>query len=263
MDCMHARLPCPSPTPRAPPTSHCSNSCSSSQWCHPTISSSVVPFSSCPQSFPASGSFPMSQFFASGGQSIGISASASVPPMIKPMPPALEGGVLTTGPPGKSQGAVLRLQACGHLWQWPQESNIPSWPISSLALLCPLTHHPLISWAGEVSWVGLIHTVPQLQGIWSKTWWLSVGKTPLWFPKGRPGPWPFPWWLLRTDELNCVLTEADGAELVLLARHPSFPPSSWPLNSSINPWFLFSSRSWTRETGQSRWADKTYSFPFI
>ena len=72
----HARLPCPSPTPRA-----CSNSCPSSQWCHPTISSSVVPFSSCLQSFPASGSFPMSQFFASGGQSTGVSASASVLPV--------------------------------------------------------------------------------------------------------------------------------------------------------------------------------------
>ena len=72
----HARLPCPSPTPGA-----CSNSCPSSQWCHPTISSSVIPFSSCPQSFPASGSFPVSQLFASGGQSIGVSASASVLPM--------------------------------------------------------------------------------------------------------------------------------------------------------------------------------------
>ena len=67
----HTRLPYPSPSPGA-----CSNSCSSSQWCHPTISSSVVPFSSCLQSFPASGSFLMSQFFASGGQSIGVSASA-------------------------------------------------------------------------------------------------------------------------------------------------------------------------------------------
>ena len=58
-----------------------SNSCPSSRWCHPTISSSVVPFSSCPQSLPASGSFPMSQLFAWGGQIIGVSASASVPPM--------------------------------------------------------------------------------------------------------------------------------------------------------------------------------------
>ena len=69
-----ARPPCPSPTPRA-----CLNSCPSSWWCHTTISSSVVPFSSCLQSFPASGSFPVSQFLASGGQSIG--ASASVLPM--------------------------------------------------------------------------------------------------------------------------------------------------------------------------------------
>ena len=71
----HARPPCPSPTPRA-----CSNSWKSSWWCHPTISSSVIPFT-CLQSFPASGSFPMSQFFASDGQSIGVSASASVFPM--------------------------------------------------------------------------------------------------------------------------------------------------------------------------------------
>ena len=68
----HARLPCLLPAPRA-----WSNSCPSSQWWHPTISSSVVPFSTCLQSFPASGSFPMSQFFTSGGQSIGASASAS------------------------------------------------------------------------------------------------------------------------------------------------------------------------------------------
>ena len=70
----HARLPCPSLSPGV-----CSNSCPLSQWCHPTISSSVAPFSSCLQSFPASGSFPVSQLFTSGGQSIG--ASASVLPM--------------------------------------------------------------------------------------------------------------------------------------------------------------------------------------
>ena len=67
---------CPSPTPRVHP-----NSCPLSRWCHPSISSSVVPFSSCPQSFPASESFPMSQLFPSGGQSIGISALTSVLPM--------------------------------------------------------------------------------------------------------------------------------------------------------------------------------------
>ena len=72
----HARLPYPSPTPGA-----CSYSCPLSQWCHPTISSSVIPFSSCLQSSPASGSFPMSQFFTSGDQSIGVSASASVFPV--------------------------------------------------------------------------------------------------------------------------------------------------------------------------------------
>ena len=72
----HARPPCPSPNPRA-----CSNSCPSSRWCHPTTSSSVVPFSSRLQTFPASVSFLLSQLFASGGQSIGASASASVLPM--------------------------------------------------------------------------------------------------------------------------------------------------------------------------------------
>ena len=70
----HARLPCPSPSPGA-----CSNSCPWSQWCYPTISSSVILFS-CPQSFPDWGSFPMSQLFASGDQSIGVSASTSVLP---------------------------------------------------------------------------------------------------------------------------------------------------------------------------------------
>ena len=72
----HTRPSCPSSSLGA-----CSNSCPLNRWCHPTISSSVIPFSSCPQSFPASGSFPMSQFFSSGGQSIGASASATVLPM--------------------------------------------------------------------------------------------------------------------------------------------------------------------------------------
>ena len=72
----HARPPCPSPTPGV-----CLNSCPLCQWCHPTISSSVISFSSCLQSFPASGSFQMSQIFASDGQSIGVSTSTSVLPM--------------------------------------------------------------------------------------------------------------------------------------------------------------------------------------
>ena len=72
----HTRPPCPSPTPGVYP-----NPCPLSQWCHPTISSSVVPFSSCPQSFPASGPFQVSQLFESGGQIIGVSALTSVLPM--------------------------------------------------------------------------------------------------------------------------------------------------------------------------------------
>ena len=72
----HSRPPCPSPTPGVYP-----NPCPSSRWCHPAISSSVIPFSSCPQSLPASGFFPTSQLFAWGGQSIGVSASVSVLPM--------------------------------------------------------------------------------------------------------------------------------------------------------------------------------------
>jgi len=76
MDCSTPGFPCPSPTSRA-----CSNPCPLSWWCHPTISYSVVPFSSCSQSSPASGAFPMGHFFPSGGQSIGASVSASVLPM--------------------------------------------------------------------------------------------------------------------------------------------------------------------------------------
>ena len=74
----HPKLPCPSTSPRT-----CSNSCPLSRWCHPTISFSVIPFSSCPQSFPTSGSFQMSQFSTLGGQSIGTSTSESVLPMNK------------------------------------------------------------------------------------------------------------------------------------------------------------------------------------
>ena len=76
MNCSTPGLPVPSPTPGVYP-----NSCPLSRWCHPTISSSFVPFSSCPQSFPASGSFQMSQFFASGDQSVGVLPSMSVLPM--------------------------------------------------------------------------------------------------------------------------------------------------------------------------------------
>ena len=90
----HARPSCPSPTPRAYP-----NSCPVSRWCHPTISSSVVPFSSCPQSFPALGSFQMSQLSASGGQSTGVSGSTSVPSVNTQDWSPLECSIHITGTP--------------------------------------------------------------------------------------------------------------------------------------------------------------------
>ena len=126
----HARLPCLSATPRA-----CSNSYPSSRWCHPTISSSVIPFSSCLQSFPASGSFQMSQFFASGGQSIGVSASASVLPMnIQDWSPLGWTGWISLQSKGLSRvfsnttvqkyqlfGTQLSLWSNSHIHTWPLE----------------------------------------------------------------------------------------------------------------------------------------------
>ena len=109
------RFPCPSSAPGA-----CSDSCPLNWWCHPTISSSVVPFSSCLQSFPASGSFPMSQFFTSGGQCIGASASASVLPMnIQDWFPFRLTGLISLQPKGlksllqhhSSKASVLRRSA--------------------------------------------------------------------------------------------------------------------------------------------------------
>ena len=96
----HTRPPCPSQIPRA-----CSNTHPSNQWCHPTISSSVVPFSSCLQSFPASGSFQMSQLFTSGGQNIGVSASTWVLPMNTQDGSPLEGtGWISLQSKGLSRG---------------------------------------------------------------------------------------------------------------------------------------------------------------
>ena len=126
----HARLPCPSPSPRA-----CSNSCPLSQWCHPTISSSVDPFSSCLQSFPASGSFQMSQLFTSGGQSIGVSASASVLPVnIQDWFPLGLTGWISLRSKGLSRvfsnttvwkhtffGSQLSLWSNSHIHRWPLE----------------------------------------------------------------------------------------------------------------------------------------------
>ena len=107
----HARLPCPSQTPGV-----YSNSCPSSRWCHPAISSSVIPFSFCPQSLPASRSFPMSQLFAWGGQSIGVSASASVLSMnTQDLPPS--GWTCWICPPLIFSGIFLNFQ-----WgsDWPK-----------------------------------------------------------------------------------------------------------------------------------------------
>ena len=129
-----ARFPCPSPTPGA-----CSNSCPSSQWCHPTISSSVVSFSSCLQSFPTTGSFPMSQFFTSGGHSIGVSASASVLPMniqdwfplgwtgwISLLSKGLSRGFSnTTVQKHQFFGTQLSSQSNSHIHTWPQEKPEP------------------------------------------------------------------------------------------------------------------------------------------
>ena len=125
----HARPPYPSPALRVHP-----NPCPSSQWCRPTISSSVVPFS-CPQSFPASGSFPMSQLFASGGQSIGVSASTSVLPMdTQDWSPLGWTGWISLQFKGPSRflsnttvqkhqffGAQLSSQSNSHIHTWPLE----------------------------------------------------------------------------------------------------------------------------------------------
>ena len=125
-----SRPPCPSPTPGA-----YTNSCPSSWWCHPTISSSVVPFSSCPQSFPASGSFQMSQLFASGGQSIGVSASTWVLPMnTQDWSPLGWTGWISLQSKGLSRvfsnttvqkhqffGAQLSSQFNSHIHTWPLE----------------------------------------------------------------------------------------------------------------------------------------------
>ena len=126
----HARPPCPSPTPGV-----YSNSCSLSQWCHPTISSSVIPFSSCPQSLPASGSFPMSQLFAWGGQNIGVSVSASVLPVnTQDWYPLGWTGWISLQSNGLSRvfsnttvqmhqflGAQLSSQSNSHIHTWPLE----------------------------------------------------------------------------------------------------------------------------------------------
>ena len=126
----HARPPCPSPIPGVHP-----GPCPLSRWCHPTISSSVVPFSSCPQSFPASGSFQMSQLFASGGKTIGVSASTSVLPVNTQdwSPLGWTGWIFlqskglsrvfsnTTVQKHQSFCAQLSLESNSHIHTWPLE----------------------------------------------------------------------------------------------------------------------------------------------
>ena len=126
----HASPPCPLPTPRVYP-----NSCPLSRWCHPNISSSVVPFSSYPQSFPASGSFQMSQLFTSGGQSIGVSATTSILPMNTQDWSSLEWtGLISLESKGLSRvfsnttvqkhrffGAQLSSQSNSHIHTWSLE----------------------------------------------------------------------------------------------------------------------------------------------
>ena len=113
----HARPPCPSPTPRVHSDSH-----PSSQWCHAAISSSVIPFSSCPQSFPASESFPMSQLFTWGGQSIAVSASASVLPM----------NTQDWSPLGWTGWISLQSKGLSRVFSNTQFKSINSWALSLL-----------------------------------------------------------------------------------------------------------------------------------
>ena len=125
----HARPHCPSPTPRV----H-SNSCPSTRWCHPAISSSVIPFSSCPQPLPASGSFPMSQLLAWGGQSIGVSASASVLPMnIQDWIPIGLAGLISLQSKGLSRvfsnTTVQKHQFFGAQLSSQSNSPIHTWPL--------------------------------------------------------------------------------------------------------------------------------------
>ena len=153
----HTRLPCPSPSPGA-----CSNSRPSSQWCHPTISPSVIPFSSCPQSFPVSGAFQMSQLFASGGQSIGASASASVLPVtIQGWFPLRLTGLLSIQVPVLLASAVTWVKVWG---ESPQQHphSLPCFPMFSFTVWGSL---PTNSWRVRppVNWIEVLF-------IWRVLW---------------------------------------------------------------------------------------------
>ena len=138
----HANLPCPSLSPRT-----WSNSCPSSQWCHPTISSSVIPVSSCLQSFPASGSFPMSQFFTSGifpsgGQSIGVSASASVLPV----------NIQDLFPSGLISVQFKQLPRVYSTPQFKSSSLLEEWKGAVLFILGHLATSLVSTWVGKIPW---------------------------------------------------------------------------------------------------------------
>ena len=140
----HARPPCPSSSPGV----H-SNSCPSSRWCHPAISSSVVPFSSCPQSFPASEYFPMSQLFPWGGQSTGVSALASfLPKKSQGWSPSEWTGWISLQSKGLSKvfnttiqkhqffGAQLSSQSNSHIYTWPQEKPLKTIALTRWTFVC-------------------------------------------------------------------------------------------------------------------------------
>ena len=163
---MDTRLPCPSPTPGA-----CSNSCPLSRWCHPTMSSSVIPFSSHLQSFLASGSFPMSQFFASGGQSIGALASTSVLPMNFQV--TSEGAPPTTTQlelPLHFEPVCLSIFQAGDLSLGLITANTCLWGLCQLlAVLTYLAlpyHYLLSTGCGPISWHSYSSCFPLLFHPW-------------------------------------------------------------------------------------------------
>ena len=176
----HARPPCPSPTPGV-----YSNSCPSSWWCHPAISSSVVPLSSCPQSLPASGSFPMSQLFAWGGQSIGISASASVLPMnTQGWSPLGWTGWISLQSKGLSRvfsnttvqkhqffGAQLSSQSNSHIHTWPLYRRIHLWtPVLKIeSTFCEIKYWDILKSWNICFWCINVHVYKE-RYVYTKIW---------------------------------------------------------------------------------------------
>ena len=170
----HTRSPWPSPTPEA-----CSNSRLLSRWCHPTISSSVVPFSSCLQPFPASGSFPMSQFFVSGGQSIGASTSASVlPKNIKDWSPLGWTGWISLQSKGLSRvlsnTTVQKHQSFGARLSLRSSSHVHTRPLEKVHRMST-TWQVLASWVrNKCFWVCVILQTDQFtNGVVERTWSLE------------------------------------------------------------------------------------------